>query len=332
MPCRSGAPAGFTTTPSRAKRDAGGTPPGDLSMQIYVETGNNDQRSAIKTELGMLAEAATRVPLIFPVDQIIVPQDFDAKVNELENSDDFRSTPGLEPVARTVHTRAGYVLLFHPNLYTGWYDEQVRFCIYWHEFTKLVNRGRFPLLVRRGRPDSFANYFMNLYALYGEYEASRRSFEFRDALVQQVYKAPLSAKARQDLENSLDGNIRLLNNRGEYYDWIRFQISEYRKHNNTSIFLQNVRQKVTQLSFSLIYAYATMDHYPEYRVKEEALKEAPMLNEKTRDFLEYFRFVYNRGSADLVDGIGLMEGLWANFGFRFTDTERGGMRCEVLDI
>lgn len=300
-------------------------------MQIYVEIGNNAQRQDIKNELGMLAEAAKRIQLIFPVDQIIVPKDFDAKVNELEGTTDFRSTPGLEPVSRTSHTPSGYVLLFHPKLFSKWYDEQVRFCIYWHEFTKVVNRGRFPLLIRRGRPDRYANYFMNLYALYGEYEASRRSFEFRDALIRDVYKKPLSDRARQDLEQSLDGNIRLLNNRGEYYDWIRFQISEYRKNPIISVFLQNVRGKVTQLSFSLIYAYATMDHYPEYRVKEEALAEAPMLNEKTREFLEFFRFVYNRGSADLTAGIDLMESLWANFGLRFVDGEKC-LQCEVLDI
>ncbi len=300
-------------------------------MKIAVEIKSGKHQQGILAELSMLGEAAKRVPLIFPLDRILVPDDFDAAVNTLEKNAHFRSTPGLEPVSRAVHTPSGYVLLFHPKLYTQWYDDQVRFCIYWHEFTKLVNRGRFPLLLRRERPDSFANYFMNLYALYGEYEASRRSFEFRDALVHEVYKTPLSQRARQDLEHSLAGNIRLLTNRGEYYDWIRFQISEYQNHNNSHMFLQNVREKVTQLSFSLIYAYATMDHYPEYRSREEALAEAPMLNKHTRDFLEYFRLAHTHGTTDLMAGIHLMEALWANFGFRFVD-EADGVRCQVLEI
>ncbi len=300
-------------------------------MDIFVELDNAAERKEIVNELGILGEASQHFRTAFTVQRIVVPDDFDAKVNELQGSANYRSTPGMEPVSRTIPTREGYVLLFHPMLYTSSaYDNHVRYAIYWHEFTLLVNRSRFPVLLRH-KLDRFANYFVNLYQLYDHYCAARRSFEFRDAILSSVLKEQLSSTARTDLERSLAGSLALLRNKAEYYDWIRFQIMEFREHGNVNDFLEQVRDKITRLSFSLIYAYATMDHYADLRHHESLIADAPMLNGNTRAFLEYLRLKYQEDAVDLTDGIDLMEALWANFGVRFVDGERL-MECEVLDI
>lgn len=300
-------------------------------MDIVVEVGTEKARKSIEIELGLLAEASRETPLIFPLCAVIVPQDFDATVNKLEEREDFQSPQGGAPVSRIIYTKNGYVILFHAQLYTRYYDTHMRLASYWHAFRSLMNRGRFPVLHNNHRPDAFASYFMNMYALYGEFDATRRSFEFRDAVIKHVLKERLSAKAQQELTASLARNISTLTDRKNYYDWFTFQNSEYKKHGNSMIYLQNVRQKVTELSFSLIFAYATMDHYPDMRDQEEKLGTAPMLNNKTRDFLEFFRSVYDKDGTDLLAGVPLMEALWTNYGFRLYE-ENGHTQCEVLDI
>ena len=288
-------------------------------MKITVEIGKKSQQQEITDELGIIGEAAKHATMAFRIQEIIVPKNFDAKVNELEGTNQYQSIPGAEPVAKSVFHEDGYYLLFHPNLFTKHYDNQVRFAIYWHEFALIVNKGRFPVLTRH-KLDRFANYFMNIYQLFDQYDAARKSFEFRDAIVNNVLHQELSETARQDLETSLTGNLALINNKKEYYEWIKFQQEEFTKHKNVSQFLQQIQGKISQLSFSIIFAYATMDHYEYLREKEQLISEAPMLNNNTRVLLEYFRMKYDEGSTDLSDGIApmrsrtIMEAFWANFG------------------
>ena len=299
-------------------------------MKITVEIGNNDQRKEITDELGIIGEAALHATMAFRIQEIIVPKDFDAKVNELQGTTDFKSIPGSEPVARSIFHEKGYYLLFHPNLYTKHYDNQVRFAIYWHEFTLIVNKGRFPVLTRH-RLDRFANYFMNLYQLFDQYDAARKSFEFRDAIVKQALQTELSDTARADLETSLMGNLALISNKTEYHDWIKFQQEEFKNHKNIQQFLSQIQGRISQLSFSIIFAYATMDHYEYLREKEELISGAPMLDNNTRVLLEYFRLKYDEGSADLSDGIDIMEAFWANFGLRFVDGAQS-LQCEIVPL
>jgi len=299
-------------------------------MQIRAEIGDKAQRQEIINELGILGEASRHYAMAFRISEVVVPRDFDAAVNAAQGTADYRSVPGMEPTSRAVFTPKGYILIFHPKLYSDAYDNHIRFAIYWHEFTLLVNRSRFPVLMRH-KLDRFANYFMNLYQLYDQYTAARRSFEFRDAIIRQALGEELSDLARQDIEHSLMGSLAILRNKAEYYDWIRFQIMEYREKGIIADFLEQVRGKIAQLSYSLVFAYATMDHYEHLRDRESLIAEAPMLNNNTRAFLEYLRFKYQTDAVDLSDGIDLMEALWANFGIRFKDGEKC-MECEVQDI
>lgn len=300
-------------------------------MKIRVEIGSSEQQKFIIDELGMLAEASQHFPLAFRIEELIVPNDFDATVNEIAETDTYRSIPGMEPLAKTIgKTDSKQYMLFHPRLFTGQFDTHIRYSIYWQEFSLLVNRGRFPVLTRH-KLDKYANYFVNLYQLYDQYDAARKSYEFRDALIAQVLNEPLSAMAKQDLEHSLTGQLNILRNKAEYYDWITFQIKEYRTHKNMQQFLDAVKGKISQLSFATVLAYATMDHYEELREKESLIADSPMLNTRTRDFLEYLRSKYQENSADLRDGLELMEEFWANFGIRFVDGEKS-LQCEVVDI
>lgn len=299
-------------------------------MQITVETGTPEQKQEIINELGILGEAARHYTMAFHIKDVIVPQDFDATVNALQGTTDYASTPGMAPTSRAIFTPKGYVLLFHPSIYSTAYDNHVRFAIYWHEFSLLVNRGLFPVLTRH-KLDRFANYFVNLYQLYDQYSAARKSFEFRDAIVREALKEELSDLARTDLERSLMGSLAIIRNKPEYYDWIRFQIMEYKEHGKINEFLAQVRGKIAQFSYSIIFAYATMDHYEYLRDRESLIAEAPMLNNNTRAFLEYFRFKYQTDAVDLTDGIDLMEAFWASFGIRFVDGAKR-MECEIVEI
>ncbi len=298
-------------------------------MQIRVEIGSQEQQQEITNELGMLGEASRHYTMAFRIKEIVVPEDFDATVSSMQGAP-YASTPGMEPTSRAIFTPEGYVLLFHRTLYSAAYDNHVRYAIYWHEFTLLVNRGHFPVLMRH-KLDRYANYFVNLYQLYDQYTAARKSFAFRDAIIREVLNEELSPLAKEDLERSLMGSLGIIRNKTEYYDWIRFQIMEFREHGKVADFLEQVRGKIAQLSYSIIFAYATMDHYEELRDRESLIAEAPMLNNNTRAFLEYLRLKFQEDSVDLTDGLDLMEAFWANFGIRFTDGEKC-MECEVLDI
>lgn len=299
-------------------------------MQITVEIGTKEQQQEIINELGMLGEASKHYTMAFRIKEIIVPKDFDATVTELQKAGTYKSVPGMEPVSKAIFTPQGHVLLFHPNIFSAAYDNHIRYAIYWHEFTLLVNKGHFPVLTRH-KLDRYANYFMNLYQLYDQYTAARKSFEFRDAVLREVLKEELSDLAKEDLERSLLGSLAIIRNKAEYYDWFRFQIMEYREKQNINDFLGAVRGKIAQLSYAIIFAYATMDHYESLREKESLIAEAPMLDNNTRAFLEYFRYKFQEDAVDLSDGIDLMEAFWANFGIRFVDGEKC-MECEVVDI
>lgn len=300
-------------------------------MQLHVTIGNEAQQQQIRNELGILGEAARHFRLGHPLTEIWVPEDFDATVNTLQQTTDYSSRPGFEPMGKAIVSKEGTTaMVFHPKLFSSQFDAHIRYSIYWQEFCLLVNRSRFPVLTRH-KLDRFANYFVNLYQLFDHYDAARKSFEFRDALVSQALEEDLSAAAVQDIEQTLEGYLNIIRNRSEYYDWIRFQITEYREHKEVQQFLTMVKGKITQLSFAIVYAYAIMDHYTHLQEWTERIQDAPMLNNNTLVFLEYLRLKYQKNAADLSDGIDVMEAFWANFGIRFVDGERS-MECEVLDI
>lgn len=294
-------------------------------MDIKVETGTEEQKLLIRKELEIVDKVSSKLEFCAPISQIIVPENFDAKINELSNNKNYRSkrTEHLA-IAKNVFVNGQIFLIFSKEIYTNYYDYITRLQLYIHELFHAINKTRFPEL----RKESLAAYqsLSNLYILFDEYYSNRKSFEIVGNIL------PNTTKHYKKFHRSmLFGFLRTVIDNSNLFNKLVEQISAFRKHGNIDLFLNNVNPYFDTISKSIIYSFSYIDNFPRFHRVIRFLDKSKFINEKTYSLIEFYREKYKTNNTELFDGIAIIERFMENFGMKFKDTPQG-LYCYVIDV
>lgn len=293
-------------------------------MEILVEIGTSEQQRFINGELKIIGKISNSFnPTL--IEKIIVPCDFSKTVNQIQNISSFKSDRGQEQnvIAKTIELNDSCVLIFSPILYTEGWDNQTRMSIYLHETMHVINHGTFPKSIAKS--PSYNRLFANLYTLYDEYYANRKSFEMIDCYY------PNKSKIFDDfIQGSFKSFLQsLIDNK--YYEKIKSEINLFRIHGNIDLFLKEVHDIFDAAAKTIMYVYSYIDHFDFAKSQENLINNSNFINKKTKRLIDFYRSKYLKNEFDLISGIDLMEDFLTNFGMRFEDREVGE-HCYVLDI
>ncbi len=293
-------------------------------MKITVEVGTAEQKNIIENELRLIQTTIGAFEPPLNISQVIVPADFDQKVNELQNTDYYKSVRGVVAIAKILEIDDGIAMIISPLIYTVEWDTQTRAFIYLHEILHVANKNRIP------KPEiqspSLSLYFENIYRLFDEYAADREALE----LIDKVF--PFKSDLMQcSIDSNIDGFIRIINNQ-QYYQQIAMEIASFRIHDiDVTTFLENTHDSFSEVAISIAHLYPYIDNYPDYQSKVADLRNSRFVNNKTYALIDFFRKKYGERCPELVEGLNLAEEFMLNFGMRFEDTAQG-LYCHVLDI
>lgn len=118
-------------------------------MEVIIEVGTDEQKILIAKELELLGMIIGNFNPPLNLTRFIIPDDFDGKVKEIENISRYQSKRGLErnevtALAKISPDGNGYAILVSPLLYTTFFDTQIRYFIFLHELSHIINRNDFP--------------------------------------------------------------------------------------------------------------------------------------------------------------------------------------------
>ncbi len=298
---------------------------------------------AAREELGVIAGAARGLSDVVRIARILVPEDFGAALAELA-PDRHASRPRTAssasdaPAATTAMTAAipapqGWVLVFHPGIYGPEHDAHMRYALYWRELTRLVNKGRLPVPLRTAdgapRQDRHAVLLTAVSRLFGEYDAARKAWDFRDGLLRKVLRQELSERARTALLHAFAADLGHATS-ADARTWLRMLADDHARTGDTATYLRAVRPLVMRLSLALSHAWATLDHFPDLAAPGAELLHRAELPAAARELHTFFRNRHVAGSPDMEPGTELLAELWAGFGLRLADGQEGTGRLTAL--
>jgi acyl carrier protein len=296
-------------------------------MEIIIEIGTDEQKLLIEQELRTIELVANEIKPPVELKQIIVPSNFQAKINNLESIDTYKSTRGLgvtsiDVVGRIVKLKDGFGIVLAPSLYTEHHDSQTRLFITLHEFYHLINKRDF--LPIPSDPYVTSLYSHNLYCLYDEYSSDRFAFGMVDELF------PVKSDYwNAFLTTDVQGFIEIITDLG-YYNHIRAEISAFRNHANVDLFFKNTQHHFDEMAITLTHTFSLAHHHPD-KISHETLLKSIFVNDKTVALMDYFRTKTERRESNLDDGMKLIIAFMENFGVRFEQRDYGGY-CHILDI
>jgi hypothetical protein len=291
-------------------------------LEIIIEIGTQEQQAQIRQELAFLEGIVGHTNPPLNISQVVIPSDFDAKVNELQGTTTYESKRIVRAVAKIVDIGNSIVVVLSPLLYMENHDTQTRMVILLHEIMHVSNKRRFPTI----SSDSCQRqtYLSNLYILYDEYVADRLAFKIMDDLFQEKTKC-----WKAFVLNEATGFTSLIND-PQHYNAIRSEIVSFRTHADVALYLKNIYPSFDNVALSIVHTISLADHDP-HAIQITDLRESPFVNEKTMALMRFFKDKYQENAFNVNDGIGLIIDFMTNFGVKYEDTPQGTY-CHVLNI
>jgi len=285
---------------------------------------------AAREELGVIAGAARGLSDVVRIARILVPADFGAALAELApHRHAARSGKPASPSAAmtaAIPAPQGWVLVFHPGIYGPEHDAHMRYALYWRELTRLVNKGRLPVPLRDAdgspRQDRHAVLLTAVSRLFGEYDAARKAWDFREGLLRKVLRQELSERARTALLHAFAADLGHATS-ADARTWLRMLADDHARTGDTATYLRAVRPLLMRLSLALSHAWATLDHFPDLAAPGAELLHRAELPAAARELHAFFRNRHVAGSPDMEPGTELLAELWAGFGLRLADRPGG---------
>ena len=293
-------------------------------MEILVEIGTPENKEKIREELMSFLSIFSRADDALDISKVIVPVDFDAKVNELQGTSDYQSNKGtVAALATNVKLVDGDAIILSPLLYTSAYcDGQVRLYISLHEITHTFNRNLFPKISTDSASQRI--YLENLYTLFDEYVADRFALEIFDDAI-----STKTVQWNRFIREFAEAFCALINDR-KYLTKIRTETGSFRQHADGALFLKNIQQDFRSVAIGINRAFAIIDHDPQILPLSD-LMQSQFVNEKTLALMNFFRAKYQEQVYDMQGAFELMVDFMTNFGMKFEDVPEG-LYCHVLDI
>jgi hypothetical protein len=295
---------------------------GAVGTVIDVQVGALEEtRKVLHEELSVIVGAAAKLTQVVRIERIVAAADFASVVaTAVAETGRGGRRPAGEPHILSVPGRTGWVMVLHPRLFGPGFDAHIRHALYWHELTRLVHKMTFPALLR-GKVDRERVLMGELYRAFGEYDAARKAWAWRDALVRDALHEELSGRAVDDFVRSLAGQAAVALGHGRE-DMARRLNDTLRKDGDVAGFLSVMRGMVVQRTVALALAWAGMDHAP-----DKALEVAGALRDglpvAAQPLLSFFRNRHVSGVTDLREGVALLDALWQAWGLHLADGPDG---------
>jgi hypothetical protein len=291
-------------------------------LEIIIEIGTPENQAQIRQELMLFSSVVSSSNNLLNISKVIVPADFDAKVNELQGTSDYKSNRGVVALARNVNLGESVAIVLSPLLYTAYFDAQIRLYISLHEIKHVYNRKSF--LEISADSGSRKIYLENLYTLFDEYIADRWALEVFDKVI-----PTKTVRWNEYIRDSALGFSSSINDR-QFYIKIKTEIESFRHHSDIVLFQENIHQSFHNVAISLVHAFAIADY--DSRIMSLAdLMQSHFVNEKTLSLMGLFKIKYQEQIYDIHDDLNLIIDFMTNFGMKFEDTPQG-IYCHVLDI
>jgi len=115
-------------------------------LDINIEIGTPEQQELIRQEMELFKKVVEQTDPPLYISKVIVPIDFDAKVNKLQGTTTYESVRGVMAVAKIVNLGDSIAVVISPHLYTENHDSQTRLFIYTHEIFHVANKRKFPTI------------------------------------------------------------------------------------------------------------------------------------------------------------------------------------------
>lgn len=298
-------------------------------MEIIIEIGSKEEQVVIKQELDIITNA-------FPDDffkttqlqKIIIPFDFQAEINKLENIDTYKAVRNYggntaNVLGKIVKVENGFVIVLSPFLYTQSQDTQTRMQTIFHELFHAVNRRDFPKVLNVSYVSGI--YYEKLYNLYDEYSCDRFASKMINALF--PTKSELWEK---NISTDIQGFVEVITNQS-YYENLKKEIKSFRLHEDTNRFLERTRKQIDEMTVTLIHIFSLAHSYPD-RVSQDALLKSPFVNKKTFALMDYLKEKESKAEKRLDDGLDLMIDFFENFAIRYEYVDSKRYYCRILDI
>lgn len=274
----------------------------------------------VKEELSVLIGAAERLTNMVRLESIRIPKDFATVAAQLRPNAKHGLATGNEPLILPIAGKTGWIFLVHAKLFGPEFDPHIRHALYWHELTRLAHKMQFPAMRRGQKPNRNSILLGEVYRAYGEYDAARKAFAWRDGLLKEHLHEQLSRLAREDFVSSLQGQaqIALADQHEAYPTSLNFVLKET---GDVRGFLSAMRPFITHRTVALALAWAAMDHDPALGL--DAARKLSTLPQEARPLLGLFRKHHVSGNTDLTDGIEILGNLWKAWGLHIIDTPTG---------
>lgn len=293
-------------------------------MKIVIEIGTEEQKELIANEFAIIKEICEAMPDPPPICGIWVPENFDSTVNKLQGTSNYISERGHIAVAKNVYVGKETALVFSRELFTDNHDNQTRMQIILHEFYHTINRKAFPELPKDS-PSTY-EYLLNLYVLFDEYWANRKSFEITEKIYPET-----SARYKNLTRSSVAGFLQSITNSKKDYDHIKLEIHKFRYHADVMRFMQNTRDNFDTIAKAIVYFFSYIHHFTNYSRSLKSLPATQFVTESALSLGDFFKQKYEKNEVDIYDGLIYLQNFMEKFGVRLEDKD-GGLYCTVLDI
>jgi hypothetical protein len=292
-------------------------------MEFEVEIGTIEDREVIREELSVFNVMLEKIPPPPILSKVIVPHDFDRKINELEGTTAYTSQRGQLAMAKTLHLNSGAVIVLSPYLYSESFDYQTRLTVYLHELFHCITHSEFNYENISSASELY--YLTNLTILFDEYYVNRKSYELIKNLIEtksKYYKRLIYGGIKDHIKTFIDDT---------YYKNMCTAILQFRYHGSVNRLICECKNLIDEPLKALVYTYAIMDVYTKLKRLQPILKKSKFIGHNTYVLIDYFRNKYISDDFDLRDGVMHIKTVLVAYGLRFEDTKQG-LYCHVLDI
>lgn len=299
-------------------------------MEFIIEIGTEEEQQLINQDLAIIRIFADQYDPPLAISQVIVPQDFQATVNKLLGTTEFRMVRGessskVEVMAKIVPQEETTVIVISPAIYfKETYDQMTRWFFYLHETLHVFNRQRFPQITKQ--PPSFAlgTYMFILYHLYDEYFADREAYKMVEKLI-----TPYTDYWKAYLQTEVGGCASVAMDKA-YYRIAQSVIEAVLSNRDIIAFLENIQPIWDEMTTIMAHFYA-LYHHDQDLFKSVDFSESAFINEKTTALMEFYKKKFENNDIDISDGLPLVIEFMKNFGFFLEDCD-GERHVQVYPI
>lgn len=291
-----------------------------MKIDIQVEIGTTEQKEAIKSELLMVLSWLGNDFLDFvDLHRIIIPLDFDATVNRLQNTTWYTSDRIQLCIGKIIECDDSNNIALSPLAYTEIMNFGKRCKFIFHELYHLVNRKNFKIPDYTHTAES--RYANTIAIMYDEYTANI----FANNLVSKLEGNEIFGNVTADLHSEYNGFVSSVQDENQYCIPIKKEYQEWRMHGDTRKMLTNTTQYIDAAIKDITYCYSLADTCDSIKIDFEK-RESPLHNDDTTRLFDLFRewHASEEASVDFMRGLDVIQRFMStNFGIIFSDAPLG---------